>query len=257
MTEPGRPVAEEDLHAYVDGLLDGDRRATVERYLRAHPDAAERVAAYGAQRQELRAAFAALGSEPLPPRLDLARLVEARLTRRHAPWRAAAAVALALGLGGAAGWWAGSRPPTGIDALAREAAASHAVYALDQHRPVEIGAAQRGELTRWVSNRLNRPVAAPDLSPLGYRLLGGRLVAGPHGAAALFVYESPGGKRLTLYVRPAPDGGTTPIEPVDIGEMDGCAWIERGVGYSLIAAETYARLLELSRHVRQEVRSMS
>ncbi len=189
MTEPGRPVAEEDLHAYVDGALDDERRAIVDRYLQVHPEAAERVAAYIAQRQKLRAAFAALGSEPIPPRLNLARLVEARLMRRYKPWRSVAAVALALGLGGAAGWWAGSRPPTGIDALAREAGASYAVYAADKHRPVEIEAGQREDLTRWVSNRLNRPVAAPGLSALGYAFLGGRLVAGPHGAAALFVYR--------------------------------------------------------------------
>jgi hypothetical protein len=50
-------------------------------------------------------------------------------------------------------------------------------------------------------------------------------------------------------------GQTTPIEPIDIGDTDGCAWIERGVGYSLIAAESYETLLELSRHVRQEVQS--
>jgi anti-sigma factor RsiW len=256
VTEPGRPVAEEDLHAYVDGALDDERRATVDRYLQAHPDVAERVAAYIAQRQALRAAFAALGSEPLPPQLNLARLVEARLVRRHKPWRSIAAVALALALGGAAGWWAGSRPPTGIDALAREAGASYAVYAADKHRPVEIRAAQREDLTRWVSNRLNRPVAAPDLSALGYELLGGRLVASTHGAAALFMYENANGRRLILYIRPMSAGETTPIAPIDIGDMDGCAWIERGVGYSLIAAETYDRLLELSRYVRQEVRSL-
>ena len=66
MTGPAHPVAEEDLHAYVDSALDDERRATVDRYLQAHPEAAERVAAYLAQRQKLRAAFAALGSEPIP-----------------------------------------------------------------------------------------------------------------------------------------------------------------------------------------------
>jgi anti-sigma factor RsiW len=256
VTQPGSPIAEEDLHAYVDGCLDDDGRAAVDRYLQAHADSAERVASYIAQRKELRAAFAASGSEPVPPRLNLARLVEARLMQRHRPWWAAAAVALALGLGSAGGWWAGSRPLTGIDALAQEAAASYVVYAVDEHRPVEMWAAQREDLTRWVSHRLNRPIAPPDLSASGYKLLGGRLVASPHGAAALFVYENSSGRRLTLYIRPMSSGETTPIEPIDIGDMDGCAWIEWGVGYSLIAAETYDRLLELSRYVRQEVRSL-
>lgn len=255
MTDPGRPLSEEDLHAYVDGLLDADRRAAVERYLQAHPDTAQRVAVDSAQRQELRAAFADRVLEPIPPRLNLGRLVEARLTRRHAPWRAAAAVVVALGLGGTGGWWAGSRPPTGIDALAGEAAASYSVFAADKHRPVEIWAAQREDLARWVSNRLNRPVTAPDLAGSGYDLLGGRLVASQHGAAALFVYQNAHGGRLIVYVRPMSSGQMTPIEPIDTASADGCAWIDRGVGYSLIADESYDKLVELSRQVRQEMRS--
>ena len=43
----------------------------------------------------------------------------------------------------------------------------------------------------------------PDLSPLGYRLLGGRLLATEHGgAAALFVYDDADGHRLTVLLRP-------------------------------------------------------
>jgi anti-sigma factor RsiW len=65
VTEPGRPAAEEDLYAYVDSALDDEPR-TVDRYLQAHPEAAERVAVYRAQRQKLRTAFAAPSrAEPL------------------------------------------------------------------------------------------------------------------------------------------------------------------------------------------------
>lgn len=255
MTEGGRPITEEELHAYVDGRLDAERRAAVDRYLREHPEAAQRVAAYSAQREELRAAFAARGVTPIPPSLDLARLLEERLTRRRAPWRMAASVALALGLGGAGGWYLGSRPPTGIDVLAQEAGASYAVFAVDKRRPVELWAEQRDDLTRWVSNRLNRPVAPPDLSSVGYRFLGGRLIATSRGPAALFMYEDSRGTRLGVFMRPMARGNTTAIEQVEAGAVDGCAWIERGVGYTVIAAEPYERLKELSRYVRQQVQA--
>ncbi|MEA2738241.1 MAG: hypothetical protein QOH05_1548, partial [Acetobacteraceae bacterium] len=132
MTGPGRPVAEEDLHAYVDGLLDDERRAAVERYLQARADAAERVAAYTAQRHELRDALSARARDPIPPNLNLARLLEERLRRRYRPWRVAVAIALAVGVGAGAGWLAGRRPATGIDAIAQEAATSYAVYAADK-----------------------------------------------------------------------------------------------------------------------------
>ena len=44
------PIAQEDLHAYVDGQLTPTRRAAVQRYLQANPEEARRVAAWTAQR---------------------------------------------------------------------------------------------------------------------------------------------------------------------------------------------------------------
>ena len=41
-----RPITEDDLHAYVDQLLEPERRAEVMAYLDAHPDVARRVAAW-------------------------------------------------------------------------------------------------------------------------------------------------------------------------------------------------------------------
>lgn len=256
MNRSARPVSEEELHAFVDGRLEDGRRHSVERYLRANPDTAERVAIDIAQRDALRSALSGHATDPIPPRLNVSSLVEQRLLRRRAPWRVAAAVLLALALGGAGGWWVGSRPPSGINALAREAAINYAVYAVDQRRPVEITVAHRQEMAHWLSRRLNRPLFPPDLSSAGYQLLGGRLSASPHGAAALFVYQDAAGRRLIIYVRPMTTGHeTTPIHPIDVNKLDGCAWIDQGVGYSLMAAETYPKLLELSRHVRQEVRT--
>jgi anti-sigma factor RsiW len=256
MNEPGSPVSEEDLHAYVDGRLDAERRDAVDRYLRNHPDVAASIAIDISQRNALREAFGAYAVSPTPPHLNLTRLVEERLRRRRASWRAAAAVLLAFGVGAGGGIWFGSRPLTGTGALAEEAAISYGVYAVDAHRPVEISADQRTVMTRWLSNRLNRQVAPPDLAAAGYELLGGRLVASPRGAAALFVYENAHHKRLIIYVRPmAESGETSTIQAVDVDDLDGCTWIEQGIGYSLIANEDYAHILELSRHVRQELAS--
>lgn len=254
MNQSLRPICEQDLHGYVDGQLDDDRRRAVEVYLRDNPEAAEQVAIDCAQRAALRAALAGIAAQPIPPRLDLTRLVEPRLPRRHASWRIAAAVMLALGLGAGGGWWAGRRQPTGIDALAREAAMNYTVYAMDRRHPVEMTGAHREELAHWLSARLDHRVTPPDLSSAGYQLMGGRLSASPHGAAALFVYQDAAGRRLIVYARPMQGGrATTPIRAIDAGKLDGCAWIEQGIGYSLVAAGTYPQLLELSRHVRQQL----
>jgi hypothetical protein len=59
-----------------------------------------------------------------------------------------------------------------------------------------------------------------------------------------------------IYVRPMTDQReSTGIKTVDVHELDGCAWIEEGIGYALIANEDYAHLLELSQDVRHELAS--
>jgi anti-sigma factor RsiW len=258
MSEPEPPIAEEELHAYVDDRLDPVRRSAVARHLQQDPEAAERVAAYGAQRDWLRAAFCARAAEPIPPELNLSKLVEERLQRQqHASWRVAAAVALAVSAGGAGGWFVHAKLLTGervgIAALQHEAAASHLVYAADRQRPTELGAARRDDLVEWLSARLKRPVSPPDLAAVGYRLIGGRLVATEHGAAALFMYENDRAMRLTIFVRPMQVGQSSPIVVLDIGDVDGCAWIDKGIGYTLIADEPYKELLRFSKFVRRQL----
>ena len=53
-----RPIGEDDLHAYVDGVLDGQRRAEVEAVLNAQPELRARVARDIEARDALRAALA-------------------------------------------------------------------------------------------------------------------------------------------------------------------------------------------------------
>lgn len=257
MNEVWRPISEEDLHAYVDDRLDPDQRAVVARYLDANPAAADRVAAYIKQRDQLRAAFAAPALEPIPPALNLSRLVEERLARHRSSWRIAAVIALTLIAGAGGGWLLRSAlvptPLAGIAALEHEAVANHLVYAADHRHPIELGAAQRDDLAQWVSNRLKHPIAPPDLDALGYRFMGGRLVATEHGAAALFLYNNDRGSRLSIFVRPMQSGESTPILVLDIGDVDGCAWVDKGIGYTLIADEPYKKLEWMSQYVRKQI----
>jgi anti-sigma factor RsiW len=257
MNAPERPIAEEDLHASVDDRLDLAARAAVARYLQQNPIAADRATAYIAQAERLRAAFAARAAEPIPPGLNLSRLIEQRLARHRTPWRIAAAVLLAIGVGAAGGWMLRTATApgslSGIAALEHEAVANHLLYAADKRHPIELGAAQRDDLTQWVSGRLKHPVAPPDLSVLGYRFMGGRLVATAHGAAALFLYDNDRGTRLSIFVRPMPSGETTRILVLDIGDVDGCAWVDHGIGYTLIADEPYRQLERMSEYVRKQI----
>jgi anti-sigma factor RsiW len=249
------PVSDSDLHAYVDGQLSPELHAAVARQLEAQPEAAKRAAAYAAQREALRACFAPIATEPVPPRLVLQSLIAQRLAEHHTGWRAAAAAAvlLAFVLGGAGGWVLHGRfgtTPSELTLLAQEAIANHVVYAADRKRPTELGAGQRDDLARWVSNRLGRPIAPPDMSSTGFHYIGGRLAATPQGPAGLFMYQNEAGARLTIFVLPLRNAADTPTRMVDVGAMDGCAWIDNGVGYTVVAPVPARELHSLADDVR-------
>jgi anti-sigma factor RsiW len=257
MSDPGRPIAEEELHAWMDGQLDADRQQAVSRYLQDHPDVARRVAAWREQRDALRAAFASVAAEPIPSRLQLDRLIRHHLTRRAVVWRTAATALLAFGLGGAAGWFLHNGPeppgPAAITLLAQQAVSNHVVYTADRRRPTELGAQQRDDLARWVSNRLNHQVAPPDLSADGFSYMGGRLAATPDGPAGLFMYDGPQSVRLTVFVLPLKAVGEMPIQRVDFAHVDGCAWVDKGIGYTVVGKLPPSELRRIAEQVRQQL----
>jgi anti-sigma factor RsiW len=255
MSDPARPIAEEELHALVDGQLEPEREQAVQRYLQEQPEASRQVAAWREQREALRAAFGPIADEPIPGRLGLEQLVQQRLRRRWVPWQAAAAVLLAFGLGGTGGWFLRGQPPEAatISLLTQQAVANHVVYTADRRRPTELGAQQRDDLARWVSNRLNRQVAPPDLSADGYNYMGGRLAATPDGPAGLFMYNDAQGVRVTVFVLPLTSAPTTPIQHVDFAHVDGCAWIDKSVGYTVVGNLPPAELRRIAELVRHQL----
>ena len=265
-----RPVTEDDLHAYVDGALDSARREEIALYLEGHPEVALRVEDYSHQRRELRDAFAPVAEEPLPPELTLAHLIERqRAPARPAYWQRGmpiAAAVLLLLAGGAGGWSLhslrpaaplsatnGSAPAEGIAALAQEASYNYAVFAADRRRPVELRADSRAELQAWASARLGPPVSAPDLAASGYRFMGGRLVATPHGPAVLFLYDNDKGSRLALLSRPMAADQNAAMTPLDTDSVRGFSWAKGGIGFSLVGTAPAATLHPLANEVRRQL----
>ena len=86
---------------------------------------------------------------------------------------------------------------------------------------------------------LGTPLHAPQLAPLGYELLGGRLLAAGEGPVAQFMYQNAAGARLTLYVRRAAPAGVMPADTLTAfqvareGDVEVFYWVENGFGYAL------------------------
>ena len=252
-----RPITEDDLHAYVDRVLEPERQAEVAAYLGDHPDVAKRVAAFSDQRDQLRAALAPIAEEPLPAELNLSRIIETS-ARRPSLARWAMAAMLLLSIGGLGGWavrGALQASPGGLVALGQEAAVSYSVYAPDRVRPVEVRASVSAQLVQWVSDRLHRPVKVPDLTTSGYRLMGGRLVATSHGPAAMFMYDDDRGSRIVVLTRPMSSADqNASMTPQSQGDVRGFAWADDGVGYSLVGHAAPESLRPIANEVRRQAR---
>ncbi|MDF0491594.1 hypothetical protein PX554_26115 [Sphingomonas sp. H39-1-10] len=210
------------------------------------------------QRDVLRRAFAPVVEEPIPPNLLVEHLVVRPRRGWASAWQAAAA-AILLAIGGAGGWTLHDqmRPTRGIAALAQEATNSYAVYAPDRTRPVELAATDRAQLIAWGTERLNRPVAIPDLSSVGFKLLGGRLVATPHGAGLLTMYENATGTRLVMLTRPMSVDQNRPMSEEMDGTVGSVTWSRNGLGYSIAGALLPERIHSIADHAREQLLSES
>ncbi|MGN1285724.1 MAG: anti-sigma factor family protein [Bradyrhizobium sp.] len=253
-----RPISEDDLHAYVDHALEPERQAEVAAYLESHPDVAKRVASFSDQRSLLRSALAPIAEEPLPPQLNLSRIIESKRRRSSASsFRWAIAAMLMLAIGGISGWsirGASEAPAGGLAALAQEASDSYHVYASDHTRPVELR--DSNELVQWVSNRLRQPVKLPDLTKSGYRLMGGRVVPTAHGPAAMFMYDDDHGERLVVLTRPMTTDQNAPMAAHSAGDVAGFSWADGGTGYSLVGPHGVDSLRPLANEIRKQAQAI-
>ena len=259
------PITEADLHAHVDGQLSAARDAEVEQYLRGRPDEHERVVAWRAQNDALRALLNPVLDEPLPLRLPLAPQAVAW------PWRGIAA-GLAIALVSAGSAWvvrgsvdadaarlafaqpgastAGAGDLTGF---AQRAAVAHVVYSPELRRPVEVGADQQQALVTWLTKRMGAPVRAPVLGALGYELIGGRLLPGEKGPVAQFMYGTSAGQRLTLYVTREVAGQDAAFRFGHDGAVNVFYWVDDRFGYAISAGADREALMKVSQEVYRQL----
>lgn len=245
MTDRDLPVTEDELHVYVDGELAADRREAVERWLAAHPEDAARVAGWRAQAEAVRARYGAIVNEPVPEHLTLA-----KITRNRRSWVAAAAAAViaAFAIGGVAGWMvrgASAEAPSQSETFTNEALGAHRLYIAEVRHPIEVNA-NENHLLPWLSRRVGTNLRAPDLSSFGLRLLGGRLLPGISGPAALFMYESTSGERVTLYASRQAEPQTSFRYNV-ANQFGAVHWVENDTGYVMSGPADKDRLKSIAR----------
>lgn len=259
MSRAELPVGEDDLTAFVDGRLPRDRAATVEAYLAGRPEEAACVAADRSLRGDLRDRLAETANAPVPARLRVAAIAAERRRVRKTRLLQVLAACLVLVVGAAGGWFARDvveRPGASRGRpvpLPQEALAAHRIYTVEVVHPVEVKADQEAHLAQWLSKRLGRRLAIPDLEGVGFRLIGGRLLpAGSADVAAQLMYGSADGSRLTVYVR-CGEAGRWDLRVTQQGEFASATWAAGGYGYALSGKLDPDRMLLVARAAHSEM----
>lgn len=233
MNDALKPVTEEELTAYADGHLAECELERLETWLAAHPDDAMRVARWREQNHAIRAMFAPYATAHPG---DAQRVLghASRSGRPRIPLQVAAALLL-FALGTATGlalpsFLGSSATATPIFEQAREA---YTIYSRDVRHPVEVWAGERDHLVAWLGKRLGEKIVAPDLSPLGFSLVGGRLVPVDGKAGALLMYEDKQGKRLTLLLGQTAKKDETSFMFASKGTIETLYWKDDGLAYAI------------------------
>lgn len=238
MTEPSAPITEDDLHAFLDGALDQDRVTDVERYLADNPDVAREIENWRQRETDLRGILDAyrFGGDveiPVPePRV---------VAGRRMNWTAmAAAVVIAFGFGGGAGYFGRSLVETpsavrDLNALWLDAAARDVflTYVGEVRHPVEVGADEQEHLTNWLGNRIERPFTAPSLDDLGFGLVGGRLLPVNGRPGAMLMYENGQGDRATILLARNAGARDTAFQFSQGEGVNTFRWIDGPLAYAI------------------------
>ncbi len=251
MTRPGpREISEEELHAYVDEQLPYDRVCEVQEYLAAHPHDASRVAAWRLQTTKLHERYDSILHEPLNDRF----CVDTIVASSNSAWKKiAAAAVIAFAVGAGAGWFGRDVSELGRDtdaarALASAAIEAHRMYVAEVRHPIEVRA-DEAHLVPWLSKRVGQQLKAPDLASEGLKLMGGRLLPGPNGPTALFMYQNAGGERVTLTTARSPGEGETSFQWRAEDKIGAVAWFERGLAFVVAGPAEQTKLDRVARRV--------
>lgn len=255
MTQTLDPMDDSELHAYVDGLLNDKRRAEVELWLAAHPDEAAKVADWQRQNADIRDLFRDYERHEETDRSILAldqSTAGRKISIRAITMRVAAAVALftaGIAVGHFIPLTAENEPvqvAINTVSLQDQARSAFLVYANDVRHPVEVGADQQEHLATWLGKRLDYPMRIPDLSAVGMKLVGGRLVPVSGKAGALLMYEDTSGERITVLVGRNGDNRETSFRYASDDGLETFYWIDGPVGYAVTGEISRERMQQIA-----------
>ena len=237
---------EEMLSAYLDGELPEAEAREIERALENDPALQAELEALMAADALAQEAFAEILSEPVPaalaaavrdaPEGGAANVQEPPSIRRYLT---AASVVVALGLGGAGGYFTGLSQGTPVAAAPGwlvDIADYHRVYASQQRHLVEVGANEADHIQTWLTNTVGAEIRIPNLAEHGLTFQGARLLvaAGKPVAQLMFTDDEMRVVALCLIQTDTPREG---VATQTIGAFDMVSWGGRDANFVVVGDE--------------------
>ncbi|WP_249675835.1 anti-sigma factor family protein [Pseudomonas abieticivorans] len=236
------PPRDADLHAYVDHQLDTQDRLRLEAWLASHPQDAAKVHAWKQDAQYLRATLGA--SQPLEdnPALDLHTLRRQLRQRSRRHLASAAALLLAIGVGGLSGWQAREMTQHSAIAPMTDALQAYRAFAVDGILPADFKVGQNDDMQHWLDRYFTDARRLPNLQGAGFTPVSGRLLTTDQGPAAMVLYEDAQGRRISFYVRPpGPNNLLLPQGSRRDGDLQADYWSGPGYNYAMVAPADIAQ----------------
>ena len=237
MTDHMRPT-DEDLQAFIDGELDAEHAGIVEAAVQEDAELARRVHAHRADKVRLQQIYGSLIDRPVPQawldtiaNRNIVPLAGKRSRRDILGWAVAASVAVAVG---------GSLilqrlSMRGDEDILSAAMAAHAQARVMQTQPVAEDA---------LAKIVGVAVKAPDLSKMGFSLVGMQTRDEAIGTAAVLAYRDAGERIFTLYLKAS--SGTPAFDMIKQGDTRICLWQDDVLSAVMLADVSAAEMLRLA-----------
>jgi len=215
-----------ELHAFVDGALDAARFAEVGAVIEADPVLAARAAAFRADKAMLKRVYAPIAAQPVP---------QEWLTRIHnakrppsISWRLVGSIAAALVIGVVGTLtFERLRPATSGEIV--QAALDARATPGTAEKAIAVASANTHLYDAALRTAVALPVKVPDMSKMGYQLIGIRFYGtSAENSAAELLYRGKNGELFTLYLRRS--SGKERFDQFERNGLRVCVWQDDEVG---------------------------
>ena len=264
---------DERISAYIDGELNADERAEMERLLQDDAEARSSLDRMRAASAHARAKYSTSLENPVP--LSLAKAVmdapegrESTNVANKEPARTgwsgfqllAASIVLLISAGAAGyiGFQSGARQAEPVVVAKRswldDIADYHRVYATEGRHLVEAGPEEAAHLEAWLGRRTNTPFKVPKLQNDGLEFAGGRLVVAAGRPVAQLIYKSGEGEIFALCFTNtgAPDEPIT-FKATNFDDLDMISWKKSGSSFVVVGPAGSPIIEPVAKYISEQI----